>query len=395
MSVVMGNFPPGSDGSSIPSKVFRRLGGEDYTINTGLVGHNVKSLKARLWEGIVPLSEQRWREKGLHLPDNFDYAIQHLTAVLMVFEHLNHPRKRIALRDAFNSIHGMWAELDVELNGQRAGRGEYPISIAGLWTLYMTATFEVMAQRAHSWVLERAQELRAPLMEQLRTYVPPNENLQRHMPRPDPTQWLISDRIHMLHETIVKADYSIMTLMDEGFIGYTRPPAGSGPANFYQADCSPRGAAYSQRMKSLSHQIMFERMVGIVSLNSSSQTSGESFYESTMDQVTALEQVREELRGPTVKPPPKEPWILGSLARRRFAQKANSPIRALGFVIYRLTYEQTDAEWAAFVKKLEAHMNNWGGWQTGNDLIKPHLDLIWKDGKNLGLPEDSVNAAKA
>jgi hypothetical protein len=62
--------------------------------------------------------------------------------------------------------------------------------------------------------------------------------------------------------------------------------------------------------------------------------------------------------------------------------------------VYRLTYGQTETEWAAFVKKLDAHVSDWGKGQTGSSAIKPYLKLHWFNGKDLGIPEGDIDAAK-
>jgi hypothetical protein len=47
-----------------------------------------------------------------------------------------------------------------------------------------------------------------------------------------------------------------------------------------------------------------------------------------------------------------------------------------------------------FVKRLEDHISDWGAGQDGSDSIKPYLKLHWLDGKELGLAENDIEAAK-
>lgn len=394
MQLLQESYPLGSDGPSIMERVMSRIGSEEDSERLEIIGKNIKTMKSRLWEGIAPLSEQRWREKGLHLDENFDYAIQHITAVLAAFQYLNAPETRVKIRDTFNLIHAHWTDLDVELNQQRAQREEESISVAGLWTTYVTAHFEVLTLRAHRWVYERIESLRTPILQKTQAHVSPMAG-PGQLSQPDDFEWLMADRLHMLLECAVKADYAIMTIMDEGYNGYQRPENGNGPPEFYLSDTALRGAAYAQQMKQLSHELQWERMARNMTAPRRRQTSGENIFESSMDQVIALDRVRVQLRGPPVASLPQEPWIASCLFGVHSMQADGKPLPKFGFVIYRLTYGQTDAEWATFVDKFETHMNDWGTGQTGSDLLKPHLKLVWEDGRKHALPEDDIEAAKA
>lgn len=382
------NYPPGSDGESIISRVMGRIGSNEDTGRLCLLGKNIQSLKSRLWEGIVPLSDQRWQEKGLHRPENFDLACQQLSAVVAVFEYLNNEHVRDDLRLTFNLIYELWEVLDTVLNQKRAETGADPISMANLWTIYMNASYKAMTQCAHDWVTKHVDALRAPLLQGLLDH----QSLTEGTGRPDQIQWKLTDGLHMLLEISVRADYNLMIPM-EGYKGYTAPPNGSGPAEMYVADCAARGKVYSQRVKAVSHQIMFQRMmVGMISgERNSSQTSGESYRESAMEQLEAQEQVRKELRGEPSKL--QEPWITSCLTTIRHEEEQGSP-KNLGIAIYRLTHEQSEPEWTGFVQKLEAHISDWGDGQAGSEALKPQLKLYWVDGKELGFTEGDIEAAK-
>lgn len=382
------NYPPGSDGESISSRVMTRIGSEEDSSRLCLLGKNIQSLKSRLWEGIVPLSDQRWQEKGLHLPENFDLACQQVSAVVAVFEYLNNDQVRDNLRLTFNLIYEHWEVLDALLNQKRAETGADPICMADLWTIYMNASYNAMTQCAHNWVTKHVDALRAPLLQGLLDHQSSTEGTGR----PDQTQWKLTDGLHMLLEISVRADYNLMIPM-EGYKGYTAPPNGSGPAEMYVADCAQRGKVYSQRVKAVSHQIMFERTMRrmMSGEGNSSQTSGQSYHESAMEQLEAQDRVRKELRGEPSKL--QEPWITSCLATIRYEEEQGSP-KDLGIAIYRLTHEQSESEWAEFVQKLEAHISDWGDGQVGSDVLKAHLKLYWVDGKELGFTEDDIEAAK-
>ncbi|KAJ5985830.1 hypothetical protein N7522_013026 [Penicillium canescens] len=387
----IGQLPPGSDGNSIIHRVMARIGSDEDGGRLCMIGKNIQFLKKRLWEGIIPMTQQRWQEKQLHKPDHFDFACQHLTAVIAVFQYLNTPSVRNYLRSTFNLIYDHWTEADTLLNHRRAERGEERISVAGLWTTYMAAHFEMMTERAHRWVTVQVNALRAPLLHNLKEHRPLNEDAG-----PDRLQWRYTDSLHMLLQIAADADYTIMIPM-EGFKGYTAPQR-TGPKGLHAEDCLRRGKAYHDRLKLLTREYMVRdiRSLNVPGPGGSghrSSTSGESYHELAMTQIQGQNQLRREMRGAPIEPIPREPWIPSAEKMIKASRETNSDAK-FGMAVYRLTYGQTETEWAAFVKKLDAHVSDWGKGQTGSSAIKPHLKLYWFDGKDLGIPEDDIDAAK-
>ncbi|KAJ5771260.1 uncharacterized protein N7511_003311 [Penicillium nucicola] len=385
------NFPPGSDGHSILDRIMARIGSEEDGERLCLIGKNLQFLKTRLWEGVIPMTQQRWQEKQLDKPEHFDLACQHLTAVVSVFQYLNQPVARNYLRITCNLIYDHWTEWDTLLNRARAKKGEERISVAALWTMYMSAQFEMMTERAHRWVIVNANALRAPIMNTLVEYRPLNESAG-----PDQYQWKLTDSLHMLLQITADADYIIMIPM-EGFKGYVTPTR-TGPKDLLVADCFKRGKAYHDRMKILTREYLARNILASSSpapgLNSNSrEASGGSYHQSAISQIQGQNQLRIETRGPPIEPIPREPWITSSEKMIKSSLEKNKDEK-LGMAVYRLTYEQSETEWAAFVKKLDAHVSDWGKGQTGSNAIRPNLKLHWFDGKDLGIAENDIDAAK-
>ncbi|KAJ6096465.1 hypothetical protein N7486_007211 [Penicillium sp. IBT 16267x] len=386
------NFPPNSTGKSIIDRVASRIGSEEDNARLCLVGKNIHSLKSRLWEGIVPLSDTRWKEKKLDEAGNFEYACHHLTSVVAVFEYLNTPIVRKHLRDTFNLIYDHWASADTLLNVGRVQNGLPRVSVAGLWTLYMSIHLEVMTQRAHSWVSGHVDMLRAPQLQGLRDH-----RVLLGSTAPDRLQWRFMDNLHVLLEVSVKADVLIMIPM-EGYKGYAelypeRRGAAAALGELGVGDCERRGKAYAARLKARSHQIMHDNAMPWNDDGSGQpeRSSGEGYRQLAVDQVEAQDEVREKMRG-VPGPLPREPWISSCLAARENAPADKN--FEYGLTIYRLTYGQSEAEWTEFVQKLEAHISNWGDGQTGCHLLKPHLKLCWVDGKENDIAEGDIEAAK-
>ncbi|KAJ5493965.1 Major facilitator superfamily domain general substrate transporter [Penicillium fimorum] len=379
-------LPPGSDGESMMIRVMSRIGSERDSNRLCLVGKNIQVLKSRLWEGVIPLTEQLWQEKGLDRPEHFDFACQHLTAVIAVFQYLNEPTVRLHLRDTFNYIYEHWTALDTVLNKLREEQGEKPVSVAALWTCYMAAHFEMMTERAHRWVAVHVNTLRAPLMRTLLEYRRPGEELGGE---PDAIQWKITDSLHMLAEIMGSADFTIMIPMN-GYKGYFADPPRAGPTALHAANLLARSKAYHERLKLLTREAISLHGVEFRGLN---PTSGQMYHSISQSQSEGQNKLRKEMRGAPLEPVPREPWIAVTASKIKSGKK-NGKEEKYGLAVYRLTYGQTDSEWTEFVRKVKAHVSNWGKGQTGSIFIKEDLKLHWLDGKELGIAEGDIDAAK-
>ncbi|KAJ5188412.1 Major facilitator superfamily domain general substrate transporter [Penicillium cf. griseofulvum] len=379
-------FPPGTDGEPIMTSVMARIGSTRDSSRLCLVGKNIQSLKSRLWEGIIPLNDQLWQEKGLDRPEHFDFACQHLSAVIAVFQYLNEPTVRLYLRDTFNYIYDHWATLDTVLNKRREEQNKKPVSVAALWTTFMSAHFEMMSERAHRWVTVHVNTLRAPLLRALLEYQPVGGDLSGE---PDDMQWKITDSLHMLTELTAQADFTIMIPMN-GYKGHFADPPRMGPASLHAANLQTRRKAYHERLKLLTREAISRNASvwrGLI------PTSGEMYSATSYSQIQGQNKLRKEVRGAPIEPVPREPWIAACALEMESGKKEGKEEK-YGLAVYRLTYGQTESEWTEFVRKVEAHVSDWGKGQTGSSAIKEHLKLHWLDGKELGIPEDDVDAAK-
>ncbi|KAL3446950.1 hypothetical protein BJX65DRAFT_107177 [Aspergillus insuetus] len=375
------------DPQPIIERVLERVGSLEDSARLSLVGKNIHAMKSRAWAGMVPLTEQRWKEKGLDKPENFDIATQYLTAVIAAFEYLNRPEIMKTTRDTFNLISAHWGELDAMIHAQDASRRG--VSTRKLWTEFMAAQFEMMTERAHRWVLVHANALRVPLHQQVLAHRP--ESLQQY----DRTQWHLTDRLHMLTEIVAVADFTILLPMD-GYEGYTPPPPLPFfiPAALRSTKLEERGKAYSERLKVLSRRAQAESEIDRVQRADGTYRTADpaAIARTGVLQIECQNQVRREVRGDPVEPIPREPWIVRDVTRME--RPHNEKKKAIGFVIYRLTYGQSEAEWAAFRKKLDEHMSDWGRGQTGSSALKPYQKLHWRDGMELGIAEGDISAAR-
>lgn len=303
----------------------------------------------------MPISEQRWKEKGLDRWENFDVACQYLTGVLTVFEYFSHPITRKNLVDTFNLIWEHWTELDVAM-------GEKAVKLAEHWAEYMSARYEMITSRAHDWVISHVETLRRPLLEALSRHRSVDINSE---------QMTLADRIHMLGEITAVADYTIMLPM-HGYRGCEVPVRHPSRVSLEQ-----RLKTYHQRVKQVSHGLEYFVII----------TEGDSnLHRTCLNQIEGQNRARRETRGEPLEPLPGEPWMENNLLKLR---EPRDNVRGYELVIYRLAHQQTDEEWASFTKKLESHIASF----DNNDL-KQHLKLHWLDGADLGIPDGDIQAAR-
>ncbi|KAL2839647.1 hypothetical protein BJY01DRAFT_27341 [Aspergillus pseudoustus] len=388
ISLVQGSPADDNDPRDIEERVMSRIGSLEDGERLCLLGKNIHAIKNRAWAGIIPLSEQRWREKGLDRDENFDLATQYLSAVIAAFEYLNEPRVMKNMRDTFNLISEHWGQFERMIHARReSGHG---VRMRKLWTAFMAAHFEVVTERAHRWVIVHINALRQPLAQQLRTHVPVN------LDQVDSVQWKITDRLHILTELAGLADYTIVLPMN-GYEGYIPPAVETGvPPALRSTNLLERQKAYAMHLKQVCRReqvrITMER-VRREGPNRPRRRNADpaDLAETTRLQIECQARVRREARGDPIEPMPKEPWITHGL---NAIERSDSDNKGRGFVIYRLTYGQPEDEWKAFQKKLEEHVSDWGMGQTGSSKLKPHLKLHWIDGSEFEIEEGDIAAAR-
>ncbi|KAL4954378.1 hypothetical protein BDW69DRAFT_183597 [Aspergillus filifer] len=398
-----------TDKRSIIHRIMTRIGSTEAPDDDriAIITRHIYSFKHAAWSGMVPLSEQRWKEKKLDERRNFDIAVQYLSAVAAAFHYLNFDTVREDLRETFNLISAHWGGFDTLVNARRRerGKGEELVNVRAMWTEYIEALYEVMVERAHRWVLLHVNALRAPILRDLASHEPVDINTH------DNFQLRLLDQLHTLTEIMAVADYTIFMPM-QGYWGYNAPtnPLGRGvPSALRSAKHEDRHKVYGPYMKKVTRETQTQE-IRDARLRGERRERGNAAPEAlrrlSMLQIRCQDRVRREMRGEAVEPVPREPWVLEAMRAVGLPEKdleegddgedegeTGTP-RGSGFIIYRLTYGQTEAEWDAFVKKLEAHSGDWGRGQTGSSVLKPHLKLHWRYGQKLGIAEGDIDAAK-
>jgi hypothetical protein len=80
-----------------------------------------------------------------------------------------------------------------------------------------------------------------------------------------------------------------------------------------------------------------------------------------------------------------EPWV---------KDQTDEKVERFGFTIYRLSYKKSDEEWEMFLGKLKDELES--GWEgvIGAEKIRGKARLHWVDGRDRGIPEGNLEAAR-
>ncbi|KAK4206314.1 hypothetical protein QBC37DRAFT_381219 [Rhypophila decipiens] len=371
-----------------------------------MVDYELAFNKQRAWGGLVPLSDRRLKEKGMDQlddslpPKRFLYAIDHLEKT-DVFLYFNIPERLGKMRKAYNRVYDHLAQFDQALASYYAQRQEtrdpnFQGKAAQLWAEFFFSRVEFMTTRAHQWYMSHANALHAQLVEMLRTQ-PPQVGDPRGGTR---------NQLEMLVQRRSKAELSLLIpltgfknplahwkhLSAPPIVNWTYHLHARGalpiPAGTYPQDVAQRETVFANRLQHL--------------IDTQGNSSDDAIRRQTQTWA-ALDQVSSEMRGNmSVIPTPitEELWI--TRLKARMARYSDQPLVTYthwGFVAYRLDYSHSDEQWSSFLAKFNSDTSAWAG--TGNEetvlgasSIKQSCKITWLDGREHGIPENDIPAAR-
>ncbi|KAF5517881.1 hypothetical protein CGCA056_v011232 [Colletotrichum aenigma] len=352
-------------------------------------------MKTRVLHVLPPMSLARWRQKGLHELANFERACEHLSQVVDAFEYINLPQTQDRMRKAANGVWDTCSDFERALNAYRAERGRTSISVTAMWEEFLVDYLTTVAERAHAWTLARLDELREVQWARLQgTVSMPIQTLM-------PMQLEILDKVHDLTELTNKVDTRIMLPLP-GFRLQTLTAAiprirdnwegyqGGTPMTAFPYNMRFRSKVYALRCKWLTDQamVLYTMRKGADVRQRGDPVRSE---ETSRLQAHAYVTARRELRGPSQAISGDEPW---TCEVKHMMNLGNRSLRTWGFVGYRICYEHSDEEWKTFLEKFKSDVTAWGDGVRGAGDVKPLCKVRWLDGREHGIPEGDVEAAK-
>lgn len=350
-----------------------RIGSHEDGDRLMLLEKGVHAMKSRLWEGILPMTENRWRQKKLDDPDYHHLAVRHLGQVIEVFAYLQHPRILTMLTETYRLIYAHFADFDRVVNALPQRAGQPPIGLAELWKEFLTAHYTAITTYAHSWILSKLSTLRSRDDDLILAINPPDGSIL-------PSQMTILNRVQDLGEIALRADYTIFVHMPN-----SDPPMQTMvPSLETRRHRAVRDVKQKDRVKTIEDTLRsFQSGARRDAINSPA-----AMLRSIRQQRESQGEVRKELRGEPMNLPPAN-WIV---KLKQKLERADD--KKWGFAAYRLTYDQSEEEWATFLEKLQADLNDWGEGESSVEDLKKTASLDWYDGKELGIAEGDIGGAK-
>ncbi|KAI0476526.1 hypothetical protein GGR56DRAFT_666094 [Xylariaceae sp. FL0804] len=374
--------PPFNAEDVVPSDRLNELSGSrEEPDRMQLVSKELQAMKRRLWEGIMPLSARRWREKQLYDPENFSGACRMLSMVVNVFWYLNLAPVQAALRETFVLMDGVLRTFEDAMNAKRALEKEPPVEISKKWHQFIFAKYAVMVNRSHGWVMDHVQHMKSLVLEQLEVFAASGGSMEAV---PGGELFSLYDKWQDLGELSAMADNCIFMPMD-GYDGSELPPQ---PEYKFRTqplrvavDLTQRIEDYHQRRGHLLMKAQVDDAVARVGSPPSSQR--EEITKVPRQQEAAQLLVRAELRGEPVGYE-KEPWVTMVRSTEEW-----------GFVVYRTCHSCSDDDWASFREKFDADQADWGAELAGAEALRGRSKLHWLDARDLGVDDGDLGALRS
>ncbi|RGP65874.1 hypothetical protein FLONG3_9006 [Fusarium longipes] len=367
-----------------------RIGSYEDSARLWPIAKELHAMKSRLWEGIPPVSERRWKELQLDDPRHFKDACQYFVTVIDVFAYLNNPRTKNALRTTYNLIWDHLKVFEQAVNAKRRDEAEdgvyEEVSVTGLWYQYIRAHYDFICEHAHQWVIEHINRIREPIVLEIGSHQPAQRGPI------DGRQQELTDMIHDLAENTSQADYSIFMPTD-GYKGDKLPSQERLPlteahkAGFrenpisWSANINWRACDYTQRVRFLDRKEMYEHFQREGILFDTANNDPQRLLIICISQIDAQTVARQELRGPTE-----------NVEVDRWMDYGRRPqYRLKGFAAFRLCHEHDDKKWAEFKKRFEADIADWGWGKKGIDDVRQACKIHWIDGTETSIDDAREN----
>ncbi|KAH8807665.1 hypothetical protein F5884DRAFT_789800 [Xylogone sp. PMI_703] len=391
----LGSFNTPGDSPPPIIRIIHVLGEMDRVFDSALsfqsnqIGPSLKALKSRIWFGMAPIPEARWRAKGLDDMENIEEAMAIIELVIDVFKHWMKPEVHGNIRTTHNKI---WTEFDVfhdAIVGLRTQLGEPApdFNIAKLWQEYVKFLFQNQEKQARAWVFMRLNKLFSVWKDHF---------LQKMSSGP---------AISETHGTILIDHWALMILnklLDlyadaEIFLrrstlglalieGIDQRLVGAITLEKSVQELNTITASIEAGRQNLLRRMLASALQSRTQERRSLPQQYPAFLESTSrmtDREFSMKGLMHEMNEPL--PLKVEPWI---------QDLADEGVESFGFVIYKNMYSGTKEEWDTFLTKFEDGVNNgWEGLLDPNN-VKRKATLQWVDGEKENIPEGDVEAIR-
>ncbi|KAH5133432.1 hypothetical protein HBI56_047090 [Parastagonospora nodorum] len=369
-------------------------------------------LQAKLWQGMAPMNRNRWLQRQMGDPANYRNLMELINDILAIFKWWNEESVQHRMRAGFNFLVDKHVEFAVPVNDRREKNGvPQKLDLVAMWAEYFYARISAISERTHQWLVDRVDEVQSRAFAE---YTATLESAGDDQQAVGAAGKKLYECVQDLNAMITKVDYTLGIPMT-GFKGHKASSNASVLSldfrdDLYQKLAATKSWTHMEKMlKAQDAEAATEQKPPkdiselVAQMKKGPQPAAPRF----QDQETLIAhyhegrrnraEIRSALRGAPA-PPADEQWIAILKGRMDFyiANGRDSKTHQWGFVCYRLTYNQTDTEWADFMAKLRADMDNSrsGEWIQGFDSIADRAGLEMYDGRDLGIAEGDIEAAK-
>ncbi|KAG7291256.1 hypothetical protein NEMBOFW57_001268 [Staphylotrichum longicolle] len=342
------------------------------------IDFELEMCRQRLWAGMVPISDRRWAEKKLHAPENIDLATCDMV-------HFSLPETSRKMRRAYNKAYDACATS--------------------------TPHVKFITNRIHTWAATHVDRLHEDLMHRIqsRAHSPWRNAAPRagcaphavraprpHDPPPDETILipLVASKNTLPHWRHATSPPMV------DWPAYIRSHGATPLEGNYPADIRQRDEVVHQRMANLvRHELTHDQEMqrnadAVAAAGNVGAFSGENTVAPLRAVRRAYAQARRELRG-EAEPVREELWVAALRRSLEPRPDGGAPMHTKwGFVAYRLWYGHSDEQWATFLRKFDADVNNWGAGVAGAEAVRDKLEIRWVDGRDHGIAEGDVEGAR-
>ncbi|CAI6342038.1 unnamed protein product [Periconia digitata] len=362
--------------------------GDEHPRGSTMFPARLTPLKARILSGMEPMCEHRRKEMKLDELTNINQFLRFLDEIDSVFAYWNLPEVQEHLRISFKVLSANFRQFDEALNAKHSGSWfRKPTNTAEKWHEFVHANFTAISARTYQWVRRSVHELYAQCDAEYEAAIAAAKD---DLAAKVAAGKKLHARYGLLSPSLLKACVMLNIKMPD--FGPEFPP-------FIPPTTSDPNAL----------KIQLQKMTSSMSFSVKRALKEHKEPDKLLADPEFMKRWTEEDRNnltlslKQTRPEPnqnlgEEFWItcLKSTSRWNFAYNLphNHPAR-WGFVCYRLTYKQTDAEWSQFMHKLNQQLGKRGpyGIDSSKELDN-HPRLLMIDGRDEGIAEGDTAAAR-
>jgi hypothetical protein len=119
-------------------------------------------LKAKLWQGMAPMSRDRWLQKKMDDPANWRTLMELMNDILLLYRWWNLEIVQTSMRAGFNFMVDKYVGFATALNDRREKNGiPERLDLAAMWAEYFQARISAMTEKTHRWLVDRVEEVQS------------------------------------------------------------------------------------------------------------------------------------------------------------------------------------------------------------------------------------------